>query len=219
MNDEVAVLTSGGLDSSVLLANLATTTVIHPIYVRFGLPWEDQELDALSTFIQEISNKNVNRLIELQVSMSAVYENHWALTEINVPVAGDPDDSVFLPGRNIILLSMAATWCSTNHVHNIAIGSLSGNPFPDASHNFFGDFERSLSQGLAHKIMITAPYRSLTKPQIIRQNQGLPIHLTLTCMVPKQGAHCGECQKCEERQMSFKCAGVTDLTDYRAPLC
>ena len=73
MNDEVAVLTSGGLDSSILLANLAKKTVIHPIYVRFGLPWEDQELDALNTFIEEISNKIVARLVELQVSISAVY--------------------------------------------------------------------------------------------------------------------------------------------------
>ena len=219
MNEEVAILTSGGLDSSVLLANFAATTVIHPIYVRFGLPWEDEELDALSTFIQGISNKNVNRLIELHVSMRAVYGNHWAVSEINVPVAGDPDDSVFLPGRNIILLSMAATWCSTNRVHNIAIGSLAGNPFPDASHEFFSNFGSSLSQGLGHRIAITAPYRNLTKPQLIRQNQELPIHLTLTCMVPKQGIHCGECQKCEERQMSFKRAGVTDLADYRVPLC
>ena len=214
MNDEVAVLTSGGLDSSILLANLAKTTVIHPIYVRFGLPWEDQELDALNAFIEEISNKNVARLVELQVSISAVYKNHWAITEINVPAAGEPDESVFLPGRNIILLSMSATWCSINHVHNIAIGSLLGNPFPDASHQFFGDFGRSLSQGMAHTITITAPYRNLTKPQIIRQNQELPIHLTLTCMAPKQGAHCGECQKCEERQISFEYAGVTDITDY-----
>jgi tRNA(Ile)-lysidine synthase TilS/MesJ len=45
--ERVAVLTSGGLDSCVLLADLARENTVYPIYVEFGLAWEKAEQAAL----------------------------------------------------------------------------------------------------------------------------------------------------------------------------
>src|SRR5437879_5847528 len=41
--DRVAVLTSGGLDSAVLVADLARNADVFPLYVEFGLAWEAAE--------------------------------------------------------------------------------------------------------------------------------------------------------------------------------
>ncbi len=52
----LAVLASGGLDSSVMLAELARggREVFDPIYVRAGLMWERHELGALRRYIRRL---------------------------------------------------------------------------------------------------------------------------------------------------------------------
>ena len=131
-----------------------------------------------------------------------------------VPGAEESDSSVYLPGRNILLISLAAVWCSTHDVSRIAIGSLAGNPFPDATPKFFSDFASALSSGLNHFIEVKAAFRGLHKCDIIKQFKHLPLESTLTCMSPRGLKHCGQCNKCRERQLGFEKAGVRDLADY-----
>jgi 7-cyano-7-deazaguanine synthase len=131
-----------------------------------------------------------------------------------VPGAEESDSSVYLPGRNILLIGLAAVWCSTHDVSRIAIGSLAGNPFSDATPKFFSDFASALSSGLNHPIEVKAAFRELRKWELIRQFQHLPLESTLTCMAPRGLRHCGQCNKCRERQVGFAKAGVQDPTDY-----
>ena len=121
---------------------------------------------------------------------------------------------MFLPGRNVIVIGLTAVWCSTHDVHSIAIGSLAGNPFPDATQEFFDTFGSVLSQGLAHQINVVAPYRDRYKEDIISRFSHLPLELTLTCMAPRGALHCGACNKCNERRLAFAEAGVADPTRY-----
>ena len=46
------LLASGGLDSSILLADLARNALVFPIYVTMGLMWEKEEKIALEAFIK-----------------------------------------------------------------------------------------------------------------------------------------------------------------------
>ena len=127
---KLAVLTSGGLDSSVLLADMARDAEVWPVYVRSGLAWEDEERRAVDRFVAALDSPNVRPLIELSAPMGQIYGDHWAMTGVDVPKHGDADDAVFMPGRNIVLIGLAAVWCSTRGVGAVAIGSLGGNPFP-----------------------------------------------------------------------------------------
>ena len=43
----VAVLASGGIDSAILLADLAADNEVFPVYVEFGLRWEPQDAAIL----------------------------------------------------------------------------------------------------------------------------------------------------------------------------
>jgi 7-cyano-7-deazaguanine synthase len=214
--EKISVLASGGLDSAVLLAELASAAQVYPIYVKCGLKWEAEELRALNSFLDALNNPHLMPLTMLEVSTAALYGDHWSISGEQVPDADAPDSEVLIPGRNILLLATAAVWCSTHDVSRIAIGSLDGNPFPDATQEFFASLSSALSLGLGRQIQIEAPFRGLHKEELIRRSRELPIDLPLTCMAPAGGVHCGQCNKCRERQLAFQKAGVPDRTAYAA---
>jgi 7-cyano-7-deazaguanine synthase len=153
------------------------------------------------------------------MTMRDVYPaSHWALR--GTPPAYDtPDEDVYLAGRNVVLLSKAAVYCAGAGIHRIAIGPLAGNPFPDATPAFFKAMSHALSLGLDHEIGVAAPFAALHKADVVRLGVelGVPLEMSLSCMNPHGGVHCGLCSKCRERRDAFVDAGVTDLTVYASP--
>jgi 7-cyano-7-deazaguanine synthase len=224
--DRVAILTSGGLDSAVLVADVAGTAEAFPLYVEFGLAWEAAEQRALRNYLAALRDRRVAPLVTLAVPVDRIYGRHWSLTGEDVPGYGASIDSDYLPGRNVLLLGVAGVWCALHDVHRIAVGSLMQNPYPDATPEFFADYGRLLSGALSHAIEVVAPYRGMEKSDLIRAHPELPLHLTLTCIGQKAGTsldeggaaagplHCGACLKCQERHEAFVEAGVSDRTRY-----
>jgi 7-cyano-7-deazaguanine synthase len=216
---ETAVLYSGGLDSAVLVAFEARRAAVLPIYVSVGLAWEGEELAASRRVLGAPAYKTrVAPLLRLDLPMSDVYDpSHWAL-EGSPPGHDTPDEAVYIPGRNVVLLSKAAVACSLRRISRLAIGPLAGNPFPDARPEFFAAMSRALSLGLAHPIEIVAPLATLHKDGVIALGieLGVPLEHTISCMNPTGRQHCGACSKCRERRDGFRDAGVPDPTAYRA---
>ena len=218
---ETCVLCSGGLDSVVLLAWAAGAGApVLPVYVRAGLAWEPREVEALERVlaVPPLAGR-VRPLVSLGVDVGDLYPpSHWALRG-SPPAYDTPDEDVFLPGRNLLLLSKAAVLCAMRGITRIAVGPLAGNPFPDATPEFFEAIGRAASLGLAHEIRVEAPFARLHKEEVIRLGEalGVPLALTLSCMNPGGGLHCGVCSKCRERRDAFAAAGVEDPTAYRAP--
>jgi 7-cyano-7-deazaguanine synthase len=213
-----AVLFSGGLDSAVLLAQeRCTFQPVWPLHIRAGLAWEDAERRAIDTLLAAPPFTGaIEPLATLTVDMRDVYPaTHWAIA--GTPPAYDtPDEDVYLDGRNIVLIGKAAVWCARHGVERIALGPLAGNPFPDATPEFFAAMARAMSLGLAHPIEIAAPLARLHKDDVIRlgQSLGVPLELTLSCMNPVGDVHCGACSKCRERHDAFVSAGLVDPTPY-----
>lgn len=212
------MLASGGLDSAVLLADLAREHTVSPVYVQAGLAWEGREQRALRAYLDALDLPGIQALTVLEMPVRSLYGRHWSTTGEDVPGYDAPDSAVYLPGRNVLLIGVTAVWCALNDVSGIAIGSLDDNPFPDATPNFFEDYGRLLSGALDHPLEVKAPYRRRHKSQIIAAFPDLPLELTLTCMQPHEdGAgfvHCGDCNKCRERREAFHGAGVPDRTRY-----
>jgi 7-cyano-7-deazaguanine synthase len=221
------VLCSAGLDSAVLLAHQARVATVVPVYVRVGLAWEDAEraaLDALlaSPIFSDRTTCLVEPLVVLDLDMRDVYpQTHWAIRGA-APAYDTPDEDVYIVGRNIVLLTKAAIACAYRGVGRIAIGPLAGNPFPDATPEFFAAMGRALSLGLAHGIAVEAPFAAWEKSAVIARGLELhvPLDCTLSCMSPVQidsvWRHCGQCSKCRERRDAFAEAGVADPTTYAA---
>src|SRR5271163_437355 len=126
---------------------MAADAAVSPIYVRCGLAWEEEEIHALQAFVDALKNPNVQSITVLSAPAASLYGTHWSITGARVPAADEPDENTYLPGRNILLISLSAIWCSTHGVSRIAIGSLGSNPFPDATPEFFEGFSKVLSSG------------------------------------------------------------------------
>jgi len=218
-----AVLLSGGLDSAVLVAEEAARHPVHPLYVNVGLSWEEPERRTIERLLQHAAfSGRVRPLVSLTLDMADIYSaGHWAI-EGRPPEYHTPDEDVYLPGRNIVLLGKAAMFCASVGVHRIVLGTLAHNPFPDATPEFRSAIARALSLGLAHEIAIATPFAEISKAEVIRRGQalGVPFELTLSCMSPRSGGdresivHCGVCSKCRERHDAFVEAGVPDPTAY-----
>ena len=212
----IAVLCSGGLDSAVLLVDTARTAGgSTPIFVRGGHLWEPSERAALQRFLAAVDDPRIAAIHDLALPMTDVYGPHWSITGHDSPTWSAPDETVELPGRNLILLTKAAVLAAINGWSTIAIGTLAGNPFPDATPEFFQRFADVASTGLRTRIEIIVPFRNLTKAEVIRRGADLPLELTLSCLHPTpDGLHCGDCNKCRERVEAFAASGVPDRTVY-----
>jgi 7-cyano-7-deazaguanine synthase len=210
------VLLSAGLDSAVLAASEARRDTVHPIYVSCGLAWEDQELAAVDRLLAVPVFAGAERIARLAFTIRDLYpETHWAIRG-EPPAFDTPDEHVYLAGRNIVLLSKAAIHCARQGVERLALGTLAGNPFPDATPAFFAAAARALSLGLNHRVEIAAPFARMQKSDVIRLGVelGVPLELTLSCLNPSDARHCGLCSKCRERRDAFRDAGIDDPTEY-----
>ena len=81
---------------------------------------------------------------------------HWAVTG-HPPAYDTPDEDVYLDGRNIVLIAKAAVLAARLDLHRIALGPLAGNPFPDATPQFFRAIAQAMSFGLNREIEIATP--------------------------------------------------------------
>src|SRR6185295_14587117 len=146
-----AVLLSGGLDSAVLLVDEAARGEVQPIYVSVGLAWEAAERAMVARFLAQARLSGLARpLVSLSVDMRDVYAaTHWAV-EGHPPEYHTPDEDVYLPGRNIVLLGKAGVYCAAAQIDRLVLGTLGHNPFPDATPAFREAMASALSLGLAH---------------------------------------------------------------------
>ena len=202
------------------------------MYVSVGLAWEAAERAVVSRLLARAPlDGHVRPVVSLNVDMRDVYAGaHWAV-QGHPPAYHTPDEDVYLPGRNVVLLSKAAVYCAAAKIGRLVLGTLAHNTFPDATAAFRAAMAHALSLGLDHPLRIEAPYASTSKADIIRRGAalGVPFELTLSCMNPPHPApgtlhaapctldsaiHCGACSKCRERHDAFVDAGIPDPTTY-----
>jgi 7-cyano-7-deazaguanine synthase len=227
-----AVLLSGGLDSAILLGEvLREHSPVHPLYVQSGLFWEPAELEHLHRFLawlgadlksaakhsaakHSAAKRSAAPLTLLQMPVADLYGDHWSITGRNVPDARTPDEAVFLPGRNVLLLAKAMLWCHLHRVPTLMLGVLGANPFADATPDFFARFQAAVNQAVSGRVQVCRPFAGLSKVEVLRRGRELPLELTFSCIQPKAGLHCGCCNKCAERIHAFRAAGLEDRTAY-----
>jgi len=214
----VAVLASGGLDSCVLLACVAEiASEVHPLFVRNGHPWEDAELAALRRFVEALGCSQLRPVAESSMPVRDVLDAHWGARGYH-PGFSQGYRANFIPGRNLALLSAASLFAFVHGTGALALGLLDGNPYPDASPQFFSAFETLFAEGMGRTLEILTPFARLSKEEVVRIGNGLPLELSLSCVSPIDGQHCGDgCNKCAERQKAFALAGIPDPTRYRNP--
>ena len=211
----VAVLVSGGVESAAMLTEaLSRYERVYPIYVRKGLQWEMAERVYLRRLLGSMRADGLAPATVLNVPLEPIYGHHWSLGKSGTPDFRAPDDAVYLPGRNVLLLSLGGLFCSSRKVPTLWIGILKGNPFRDARAGFLKQIESILSDALNFPLRIATPMKELTKAEVITRWPDIRWEKTFSCLRPVNRRHCGRCQKCAERKTAFKAAGVPDPTLY-----
>lgn len=209
------LLVSGGLDSCILLGHLLRRQwQVQPFYIRCGLFWESAERKALGRYLAEMAEPGLEDLVELDLPLADLYRDHWSVTGAEPPGTTSPAEAVYLPGRNALLAIKAALWCQLHGIGRLALGVLSSNPFTDAGAAFFGNLESTLNTGPVGRVQIVRPFAGFDKRRVMELGRDLPLELTFSCIAPTDGMHCGQCNKCAERQAAFGLVSLADPTRY-----
>ena len=214
--DRLVVLTSGGVDSAILVANQAGQgQEVHPVYIRFGLAWEQIEEAHLRRFLDALPDGNrIQPLTVLDLPIADVYGGHWSVSGENTPDDTTADEAVYLPGRNLLLLAKTTVWCALHGVGTIALGTLRGNPFADSSPPFFSGLSAMAGLALGYRLEVITPFSDLSKAEVLERGRALPLEHTFSCVAPVGDRHCQTCNKCGEHRKAFAAAGIDDRTPY-----
>jgi 7-cyano-7-deazaguanine synthase len=202
------------VDSAILVADQAGQgTEVHPVYIRFGLAWEQIEEAHLRRFLDALPDRDgIRPLTVLDLPIADVYGAHWSVSGENTPDDTTPDEAVYLPGRNLLLLAKTTIWCALHGIGKIALGTLQGNPFTDSKPDFLSGLAGLASVALSHQIEVVTPFSGLTKAEVLMLGRTLPLGHTFSCVAPVGDHHCQNCNKCAERRKAFAEAGIEDGT-------
>ena len=125
--------------------------------------------------------------------------------------------STYVPGRNIIFLSMAVSYAEATGAEAIFIGAhvQDASGYPDCRSAFLRAFDTAIrtgtKAGLAEKLRLRAPLIRKDKSQIIRMGASLGVPLGLTRSCYRAGRRpCGRCDACVLRAKGFREAGLED---------
>ncbi len=162
--------------------------------------------------------RQLDPLVVLELPLHDIYQGHWSVTGCKPPDAASADEAVYLPGRNATLLVKVAVWCQMHGIRQIAIGTLGSSPFADASCQFVEQFQMALNTALDAQLEFLRPLAHMHKRQVMELGRQLPLQSTFSCIAPIDGLHCGQCNKCAERQAAFRDLHLADPTSYASAL-
>ncbi|HEY9793259.1 MAG TPA: 7-cyano-7-deazaguanine synthase QueC [Candidatus Obscuribacterales bacterium] len=125
-------------------------------------------------------------------------------------------EDTFVPGRNILFLSLAANRAYVLGCDTVIIGVAQEDfgGYPDCREEFISHMQQALSSGLGKPLSVLTPLMHLNKAQTVELAASLPgcleaLAQTTTCyngVLPP----CGHCHACFLRQRGFEMAGVDD---------
>ncbi len=227
MPKKAIVLSSGGLDSTTVLAIARSQNYqCHTLSFFYGQR-HHHELDAARKVSEALgAEKHYVINVDLaQIGGSALTD------DIDVPKQRDKSEMstgipvTYVPARNTIFLSYALAWAEVLEAPNIFIGvnALDYSGYPDCRPEYISAFEKMANLALkttvekSSVIRIQTPLLHMTKAEIIQAGMNLNVDYAMThsCYDPDQSGHaCGHCDSCLLRKKGFAEAQVTDPTIY-----
>ena len=128
----------------------------------------------------------------------------------------------FVPGRNILFLTIAGMIAYKRGIDNIVVGvcQTDYSGYPDCRMETIKSVQQSLSKGMDWEFEIYTPMMWLSKKEEVILGNTFPgcmeaLSLSHTCYEGKYPP-CGECPACKLRAKGFKEAGIPDPLIERA---
>ncbi len=212
------VLISGGIDSFVAAAcEKKEGNQLYALTVSYGQVHK-KEIECAKK-IGDFLNVCHHRFIHLDLS--------WLPSSLTIPgyseiKAGSKIPPSYVPGRNIIFLSLALAYAESLDADAIVIGAhvVDYSGYPDCRPEFLQAFQRVINTGLKKtveggKILLKAPLLKLGKSEIIKLGHKLGLDFSITWSCYKGGEKaCGICDACKIRLQGFFQAGLKDPVEY-----
>jgi 7-cyano-7-deazaguanine synthase len=124
---------------------------------------------------------------------------------------GELPPNTFVPGRNLLFISMAAVVARERNIANIVTGVSQADysGYPDCRENFIKSLNVTLNLSMDEQFVIHTPLMYLDKAAIWRLADELGVFelvksKTVTCYNGIPGDGCGECPSCKLRCNGLK---------------
>jgi 7-cyano-7-deazaguanine synthase len=221
---KAVVILSGGLDSATCMG-MAVRDGLQPVPLTFDYGQrhriEIEKARAIADYYKVIDHKVVTLGFLKEFGGSALTDE-----TMEVPTGGVTDEIpiTYVPGRNLMFLSIAASFAEVIGAEAIYIGvnALDYSGYPDCRPEFIAKVEEVIRLATkagveGTRFEIRAPLINLTKAEIIAEGMqlGVPYHLSTSCYNGLEEA-CGVCDSCRLRLKGFEEAGYDDPIPYAA---
>ncbi len=205
MNNAALVLFSGGQDSTTCLFwALKHFTRVETVCFRYGQRHES-EIEAARA-IAAMANIPF-RIIDASL-IAGLSSN--SLTDASVKMdkeqAGEAPPNTFVPGRNLLFISMAAVVARERNIANIITGVSQADysGYPDCRDTFIRSLNVTLNLAMDEQFVIHTPLMWLDKVAVWQMADELGVFdlvktQTVTCYNGIPGDGCGECPSCKLR--------------------
>jgi len=197
-NRNGVLLASGGLDSTTMAYWLLSQEIdFVPLFINYGQHCAHTELETLRKVLPA-SHKNKIETIDIQ----SVY--HKSSSKFIKPANLWEDDitagDLYIPYRNVLLLTIGATFAQTIGLANVYSAFINSNHAKeiDCSNEFFEKMESMLSDYGSVKIIM--PFRYYSKYEVAKLGikLGAAIGFTFSCQASPD-IPCGACPNCVDR--------------------
>jgi 7-cyano-7-deazaguanine synthase len=230
MRDKAVCIVSGGLDSICYAATLGKKFDLYLITFAYGQRAK-REVVCARRFSRILGAKE-HRIVDIGF-MKSLYGTSNALTHSERRLPKEFDQSLVVPVRNAVFITIASAWAMSIGSRIVAYGAHTGDigSYPDCRPEFARSLADSLNlaeidsitSGSRQKVEIVSPaIENIDKATLIRKGHELlgdRIFLTWSCYsdgVRRRGRymHCGRCESCINRKDAFLTAQVADKTHY-----
>ena len=227
--DKAVVLSSGGLDSTTVLAIArADGFDCFALSLDYGQRHR-AELAAAAAIARDMAVVE-HKVITLNLDSiggSALTDPGIAVPEQALqrtePVAGNIPVT-YVPARNTVFLSIALGWAEVLQARHLFIGvnAVDYSGYPDCRPDYIRAYQAMANLATragvsGQPLTIHTPLMELGKGDIIRRGMALGIDysLTVSCyQASPEGLACGACDSCRLRRQGFAEAGTDDPTRY-----
>jgi 7-cyano-7-deazaguanine synthase len=225
-------IVSGGLDSVCYAASLAANDGYDLYLLTFAYGQRAQREIERSRYFANMLNAKDHKVADMDF-MKSLYNNSNALTDSRQELSQEFSQSLVVPIRNAVFLTIAAAWAMSINAKVVAYGAHTGDSlhYPDCRPAFVSAMREALNtaesdsilSGLRQQIMILSPaVMGLDKSTLARTGYNIlgdKIFHTWSCYsdgikVDGDYFHCGRCESCINRKNAFTNAQIEDKTEY-----
>lgn len=215
------VLFSGGLDSTTCLYwALAQGYTCETLTVTYGQR-HAREIQSAQQIAAKLGVKThfIDICLPWLASSSLVDSSQVLPDQPLTEIEKHQIPSTYVPGRNLLFLSMAGSLLDSVDADAIIAGpnAVDFSGYPDCTPDFYKAAAQALNQGtqkgVTEGIEVLAPLMYLSKTDIVRlaAQLNVPFELTWSCYAGGDKP-CGKCDSCKLRARGFALAGVKDTS-------